>query len=92
MDKFLTGLPPKRKAEDELSTDVLPKQGKEKTRKYDETYLAFGFTCTTVGNEERPQCVVCLKILACDSLKPKAQLGDNTPRAQSQLTFSEKKS
>lgn len=70
MDKFLTGLPRKRTAEDEPSPDVLPKQGKAKTRKYEETYVAFGFTCTMVGNEERPQCVVCLKILACDSLKP----------------------
>lgn len=72
MDMFLTGLPRKRKTEDEASPNVLPKQfsSKAKTRKYDDTYLAFGFTCTTVGNEERPQCVVCLKVLACDSLKP----------------------
>ena len=69
MDTFLTGSSLKRKAEDEASPNVLPKQ-KAKIRKYDETYLVFGFTCTTVGNEERPQCVVCLKVLACDSLKP----------------------
>lgn len=36
---------------------------------YDEAYLALGFTSTTVGNKERPQCVVCLKVLASDSLK-----------------------
>ncbi|QQP40116.1 Uncharacterized protein FKW44_014055 [Caligus rogercresseyi] len=65
-------LPLKRKAEDEALPDVLPKQypSKAKTRKYDDKYLAFGFTCTTVGNEEIPQCVVCLKVLACYSLKP----------------------
>ena len=40
-----------------------------KKRRYDDTFLAFGFTCTTVGNQERPQSVVCLKALACDSLK-----------------------
>lgn len=71
MDRFLTGLP-KRKAEDEPLQNMLPNQlsSKTKSRKYDEAYLSFGFTCTTVGNEERPQCVVCLKVLACDSLKP----------------------
>lgn len=70
MDKFVTRLPAKRKAEDESSPNVPASQAKVKTRKYDEAYIAFGFTSTTVGNEERPQCVVCLKILACDSLKP----------------------
>ena len=69
MDKFLTELPHKRKAEDD-PPNVLPNQYKAKNRKYDDAYLAFGFTCTTVGNEERPQCVVCLKVLACDSMKP----------------------
>jgi len=51
--------------------NVLPKQFPSMAKKirYD-TYLAFGFTYTTVGNEKRPQCVVCLKVLACDSLKP----------------------
>ncbi|XP_059366129.1 zinc finger BED domain-containing protein 5-like [Carassius carassius] len=67
MDKFVTALPAKRKP-DESSPNVAT--SKAKTRKYDEAYLALGFTSTTVGKEERPQCVVCLKILACDSLKP----------------------
>lgn len=72
MDKFLTQLPRKRKAEGEATQDVLSNQcpSKTKTRKYDDTYLVFGFTCMTVCNEERPQCVVCLKVLASDSLKP----------------------
>ncbi|XP_059372832.1 zinc finger BED domain-containing protein 5-like [Carassius carassius] len=68
MDKFVTALPAKRKPDDESSPNVAT--SKAKTRKYDEAYLALGFTSTTVGKEERPQCVVCLKILACDSLKP----------------------
>ncbi|XP_024145995.1 zinc finger BED domain-containing protein 5 [Oryzias melastigma] len=67
MDTFVTALPAKRKPDGE-SSDVAT--SKAKTRKYDEAYLALGFTSTTVGKEERPQCVVCLKILACDSLKP----------------------
>lgn len=41
-----------------------------KTRKYDEAYLPPSFTSTTVGSEERPQCVVRMKILAADNLKP----------------------
>ena len=46
MDTFLTGLPRKRKAEDEALPNVLPKQfpPKAKTRKYDDKYLVFGFT------------------------------------------------
>ena len=54
MKKYLTGM--KRKAErdgDNETNDSLPKA---KTRKYDEAYVAFGFTVTTVGNEERPVC------------------------------------
>ncbi|TKS65233.1 Zinc finger BED domain-containing protein 5 [Collichthys lucidus] len=68
MDKFVTALPAKRKPDYESSPNVAT--SKAKTRKYDEAYLALGFTSTTVGKEERPQCVVCLKILARDSLKP----------------------
>ena len=69
MDTFLTVLQRKRKAEDEASPNVLPKlfPSEPKTRKYDDTNLVFGITCTTVVNRE-PQCVVCLKVLACDSL------------------------
>ena len=80
MDKVLKGLPCKRKAEDEALPHVLPKQfpSMAKKRRYDDT-------CTTVGDEERPQCVVCLKALACDSLKPN-KLGDKTSRAQSQAS------
>lgn len=54
---------------EEASPDVLPKQfsSKAKTIKYDDTYLAFGFTCTMVGVEERPQDVT---VLASYSFKP----------------------
>lgn len=44
----------------------LPKQ----TRKCDETYPSLGFTSITVGNEEEPQSVTCLKISAFYSMKP----------------------
>ena len=38
-------------------------------RKYDEGYLALGFTAAVVGAEERPLCVLCLKPLAADSMR-----------------------
>lgn len=41
-----------------------------KLRRYDENYLSLGFTKTTINGEERPQCVVCLTVLASDSMKP----------------------
>ena len=39
-------------------------------RKYDEEYLALGFTAAVVWAEERPLCVLCLKPLAADSMRP----------------------
>jgi hypothetical protein len=36
---------------------------KRKNRKYD---LDFGFTSTEVDGEERPQCVLCMKVLASE--------------------------
>ncbi|XP_069083616.1 zinc finger BED domain-containing protein 5-like [Pleurodeles waltl] len=46
--------------------------GKRKTkyRKYDDRYLDYGFTCVQVNNEERPQCVICLKVSALESMLP----------------------
>lgn len=41
-----------------------------KSRRYDEIYLSLGFTKTTINSEDRPQCVVCLTVLASDSMKP----------------------
>lgn len=39
-------------------------------RKYYESYLNFGFISTDAGDETRPQCVICSKILANASMKP----------------------
>ena len=49
VDRFLMGLPHKRKAGDEASPNMFPNQlpSKPKTRKYGEAYLPFGFTCTS---------------------------------------------
>ena len=67
MDEFVKGLPGKHKAEDESKPTITT--AKTNTRKYDTAYLALGFTSTTVGNEERPQSAMCVKILATDSMK-----------------------
>ncbi|XP_055549359.1 zinc finger BED domain-containing protein 5-like [Wyeomyia smithii] len=40
-----------------------------KKRKYESTYLQFGFSSIIVNGEEKPQCLVCLKILSNDSMK-----------------------
>lgn len=41
-----------------------------KVRKYDDSYLSLGFTRTNINGQERPQCVICLAVLASDSMKP----------------------
>jgi hypothetical protein len=54
---------------------------RRKYRKYNDCYLDFGFTSVEVNNEERPQCVLCSKILAPDSMLPSklATSPDNSP-------------
>lgn len=42
----------------------------DKKRKYDTKYLQFGFSFVIVNGEERPQCLICLKVLANDTMKP----------------------
>jgi hypothetical protein len=36
---------------------------KQKFRKYDNSYLNFGFTSTVIENVEHPQCVIYLKVI-----------------------------
>ncbi|CAH1107964.1 unnamed protein product, partial [Psylliodes chrysocephalus] len=45
-------------------------QGVNKKRKYDESYLKFGFTWTGSSDEPSPQCVVFSEILSKNSMKP----------------------
>ena len=40
-----------------------------KKRNYDESYLQCGFTSIVVNNKERPQCVLCNKVLSNDSMR-----------------------
>lgn len=63
MDKFLNR--PKR---DNPEFDSSNTVRKSKHRKYDESYMDYGFTYTVVGNEERPQCVICFKVMAVGSM------------------------
>lgn len=41
-----------------------------KKRKYDESYLKFGFTWSGSADEPSPQCVICSEILSKNSMKP----------------------
>ncbi|XP_064485888.1 SCAN domain-containing protein 3-like [Ornithodoros turicata] len=41
-----------------------------KRRGYNESYIQCGFTCTVINGEQRPQCVVCNKVLSNDSMRP----------------------
>ncbi|KAJ0057464.1 hypothetical protein NL108_009117 [Boleophthalmus pectinirostris] len=68
MKKYLTGM--RRQVERDGDKETNENLPKAKTRKYDEAYVALGFTVTTVGDEERPVCLLCLKMLAADSMKP----------------------
>lgn len=47
-----------------------PSPSVAKVRKYDDNYLSLGFTKTIINGQERPQCVICLAVLASDSMKP----------------------
>ncbi len=68
MEKYLTGM--KRKPVRDGDNETNESHPRAKTRKYDEAYVALDFTVTTVGDEDRPVCLLCLKMLAADSMKP----------------------
>jgi len=65
MDKFLNR--PKRDYPEFDSSNTVRKS---KHRKYDESYMDYGFTYTVVENEERPQCVICFKVMAVETMLP----------------------
>ena len=39
-------------------------------RTYSDDYLKFGFTSIIIGEIKKPQCVLCLKVLSAESMKP----------------------
>ena len=53
-------------------------------RKYDDDYLNYGFIFVDKGNEQLPQCVICLKTFSNASMKP-YQLKQHQVKVHSQL-------
>src|SRR4029434_7375726 len=47
-----------------------PKRKLEKTGKYSNNYLKFGFTYKETDGDELPVCVVCSSVLSNESMKP----------------------
>jgi hypothetical protein len=72
MDRFLLNYNKRCESENKEGTSSTSgKNVKErKNRKYDDRYLDFGFTSTEVDGEERPQCVLCMKVLASERMLP----------------------
>ncbi|XP_029729922.2 zinc finger BED domain-containing protein 5-like [Aedes albopictus] len=59
-----------KNAEQEEESQKQNEKRKAKMRKYDDSYLEFGFTYKVVNSEDYPQCVVCLKIISVESMLP----------------------
>src|SRR4029434_10377948 len=63
-------------SDDLLSEDAITpsmnshKRKREKTRKYSNNYLKFGFTYKETDGDELPVCVVCSSVLSNESMKP----------------------
>ena len=59
-----------------------------KKRKYDESYMQYGFTPVIVGGVERPQCVLCKRVLSNDSMRPvklKQYLQNGHPQSKDEI-------
>lgn len=74
--------------EDEPSTTNLKQPKRRKvTRRYNSDYLKIGFTWNGDEDDPRPQCVVCCKILANESMRPnklRRHIETNHPHLQNQ--------
>ena len=66
MEKYLIGIKRKYNEDQENNT----KENKTKSRKYDISYLLLGFTYRIINGKQQPMCLLCLKVLASDSMKP----------------------
>ena len=58
---------------------------KNRKRSYSEAYLKWGFTSITDQSIEKPQCVICGKVLAHESMKP-SKLKDHLEKVHSEHT------
>jgi hypothetical protein len=76
MDRFLLNSNKRCESENNESTSLSSGNSlkKRKHRKYDDSYLDFGFKSTEVDGEEMPQCVLCMKVLASECMLPKSSL------------------
>ena len=45
-------------------------KSKKKSRKYNESYLSYGFTFILQNDENKPQCIVCSEVLASEGRLP----------------------
>jgi hypothetical protein len=74
MDRFLLNSNKRCKSENKEGTSSASGKNmkKRKNRKclYYDSYLDFGFTSTEVIDEERPQCVLCMEVLASECMLP----------------------
>lgn len=65
MDKFFN-----RPKHNNPEFDSSNTERKAKRRKYDESYVDYGFTYTVMGNEECSQCAICFKVMAIEIMLP----------------------
>jgi hypothetical protein len=72
MDKFLLNINKYCRSKNKEDAPQTSGGGvkKQKCHKYDNSYLDFGFTSTDVNDKERPQCALCLKVLAPECMLP----------------------
>ena len=54
-----------------------------KKRKYEELYIQFSFASVIIHSDEKPQCVLCNKVLSNDSMRP-AKLKQHLENVHSQ--------
>ena len=45
-------------------------QTAKRQRTYDQSFIQYGFTIVMEGNEEKPKCLLCRKVLSAESMKP----------------------
>ena len=59
-----------RKVSEVCTTANVCSKRRKVIRKYDQSYLSFGFSWTGTEGEPRPQCVMCGDVLSNESMKP----------------------
>lgn len=65
MDRFLRPHVPKKTVPGGTETQTPKRQ-----RKYDESFIQYGFTSVIESNEEKPKCLLCSNVLSAESMKP----------------------